>query len=319
MKIHKDAPKRKEKKKMSQEWISWARCFPIYGDRSRYSNKCWVCLCCSLCISGLLSYYPEHFSLILFLFTWTYDDRWSFSLNGIRWQTKEKRKEKNRRTHGDLHICWKNGAHADWAYGYRWARKRIGIKKCVDLKQTQLDINVLNDMIYGEHCAENAFWPQRIFMCLLWYIMDLAVVWMNFKKNKWTSGRLRPLSFIRIILIFVINWMSLTLEIKHFSHYYNFRNELNISTSIFQHFKIYNQFIVSHWKYIYMFHFHTVITLMFRNIAQRSAQKIPSRVFINCEFFQCFFFLFPSISFYSIRFYWSSNHHNVTGKSTNMN
>lgn len=257
------------------------------------------------------AFFPHSFSLHL-------DVRWSVIIF-VEWNKMtdegEKKRKELRRTHGDLHICWKNGAHADWAYGYRWARKRIGIKKCVDLKQTQLDINVLNDMIYGEHCAENAFWPQRIFMCLLWYIMDLAVVWMNFKKNKWTSGRLRPLSFIRIILIFVINWMSLTLEIKHFSHYYNFRNELNISTSIFQHFKIYNQFIVSHWKYIYMFHFHTVITLMFRNIAQRSAQKIPSRVFINCEFFQCFFFFFRR--FHSIQFD-SIDHRIITTSPANQ-
>lgn len=91
----------------------------------------------------------------------------------------EKKRKELRRTHGDLHICWKNGAHGLSRRIYRWARKRIGIKKCVDLKQTQLDINVLNDMIYGEQCAENVF-GHREYSCISYtYIYYVSGSRMN--------------------------------------------------------------------------------------------------------------------------------------------
>lgn len=99
-------------------------------------------------IWALKSYYWEHF-----FFSHAHG-RGSLLLS--EWRKKKKMVPK-KRARSDLHmrIFWNFSDGQDWDSkwnGMEWTD--LSDEKCVDIKYTQLDTNVINDMIYAEHCAQ---------------------------------------------------------------------------------------------------------------------------------------------------------------------
>lgn len=150
---------RKRRKKcawnLSNELISWACCFLFMGDRSRYSNKCWVCLWCSCLYNLALTIQSIFFSFWFFLvccpsfFTrlmlfWYFFMKWFwlwllyiwmnewnlFFLHNNRRTRKGKSARDEKRHTIDLHICWDCCWRDRLHVGYKM---KLNIWECVEI------------------------------------------------------------------------------------------------------------------------------------------------------------------------------------------
>lgn len=91
--------------------------FSIYGDRSRYSNKCWFSLMLRFvyCIRALKSYYWEHFFHVFFAVV-------SLEILGEKKPTAKDGLRGKRARSSDLHmrIFWNSDAEDGTRNGPKW-------------------------------------------------------------------------------------------------------------------------------------------------------------------------------------------------------